>query len=374
MTPTSLALGVVAAVMAVGGTLGTILVLQTSGPTATDNESESSATPPPVQPFEVVEVSTLDDAKLPDGIRPQSIALAPDGSLIVADYYGRRVYRRDRGGNFSLLAGSGEPVAVDGVGAAAGFAGPAGVAVDSAGNVYVADDLAHRVRKIDPQGRVTTLAGGGEFGLGAGSFKDAAGGDARFNLPVAVAVEPSGSLIVVDKDNHRIRRVAPDGRVTTVAGTGATGLVDGPTNSAALSAPSAAYVAADGTLFVTEHGNNAVRRISTDGTVSTVVATAPGALAPPGSGPASGTLSFPTGLVALRDGSLIVADTQAHRLVRILPDGNIEAFAGDGTIGDRDGVGNQARFTTPMAVIAASADSLLIGDLGTGKVKVVDFR
>jgi hypothetical protein len=76
----------------------------------------------------------------------------------------------------------------------------------------------------------------------------------------------------------------------------------------------------------------------------------------------------------LRDGSLIVADTQAHRIVRVLPNGAIEAFAGDGTLGDRDGAGNQARFTTPMALVSSSDESVLVADLGTAKVKVVEFR
>lgn len=144
---------------------------------------------------------------------PQGIALAPDGTLYVADTGNNRIRRINQAGQVSTVAGSSEPGLSDGIGSAARFDHPRGVAVDAGGTLYVADTGNHSIRTITPTGLVSTLAGGGGWGL-----KDGVGATARFKAPEGLEVDSDGTVYVADTQNHRIRTIKPDGTVTTVAG------------------------------------------------------------------------------------------------------------------------------------------------------------
>ncbi|MEI6567677.1 MAG: cadherin-like beta sandwich domain-containing protein [Verrucomicrobiota bacterium] len=165
----------------------------------------------------------------------------------------------------STLAGDGTGGYAEGVGILARFYGPAGVAVDGPGNVYVADRFNYRIRKVSPGGLVTTLAGKGTEG-----FADGAGADAMFNGSVGVAVDGAGNVYVSDVVNSRIRKVTPEGVVSTLAGSGTAGFADGPGVTAQFNTPMGVAVDASGNVYVGDVANNCVRKISPVGDVTTL--------------------------------------------------------------------------------------------------------
>jgi len=158
-------------------------------------------------------------------------------------------------GVVTILAGGATGFA-DGTGAAASFNGLSGITVDAVGNVYVADQLNHAIRKVTPGGVVTTLAGNGSLG-----FADGVGTAARFNSPAGVAVDLSGNIYVTDRGNYRVRKITPSGLVTTLSGSGAQGAADGAGASASFNQPSGITIDAVGNLYVTDLNNQRIRKI-----------------------------------------------------------------------------------------------------------------
>ncbi len=195
---------------------------------------------------------------------PFGVAVDATGTTYVADAGDNNViWRIDQAGSSSIVAGGAEGFA-DGRGRAAAFNTPSGLAVDEGGNLVVADTANHAVRRVTPAGDVVTLAGNGEPGRA-----DGRGPDARFNGPVGVAIAPGRSVIVADTYNDCIRRITPDGQVTTIAGTGP-GYRDGPVEQALFDTPSGVAVDAGGAIFVADTGNDAIRRIDAGGRVTTI--------------------------------------------------------------------------------------------------------
>ncbi len=165
-------------------------------------------------------------------------------------------------GLVSTIAGSGTPGFTDGTGVAASFSQPAGIAVDGAGNLYVADSRNHRIRKITPAGVVTTVADGAP-----GPFADGTGTAAAFNQPMGLAAEADGTVYVADTMNHRIRKVTPGGEVTTVAGSGSPTFADGAGAAASFNQPQGVAVDSTGTLYVADTMNSRIRKIAPVGTI-----------------------------------------------------------------------------------------------------------
>jgi sugar lactone lactonase YvrE len=218
--------------------------------------------------------------------------------------------------NVTTVAGDGAPVFRDG--AQSGFSDPFGVAVAIDGTVYVADaGESNRIRKIAPDGNVTTLAGGSE------GFSDGPTTSASFNTPSGLALGPDGSLFVADTGNNQIRKITRDGQVSTVAGNGKAGYADGPASQAQFNGPIGIAVDKIGNIFVADAYNDRIRTITTDGQVSTVA----GQGTPGYADGDRNTALFdtPCGIVVAND-SLIVADTGNHRLRKIAPDGNVTTF------------------------------------------------
>jgi len=186
---------------------------------------------------------------------PQGVAVDGVGNVYVGDTVNQRIRKITPAGVVTTLAGS-TPGFVDGTGIAAQFNSPYGVAVDGAGNVYVADSSNHRIRKVTPAGVVSTLAGS------TAGFVDAAGIAARFNFPFGVAVDGVGNVYVADNSNHRIRKVTPAGVVTTVAGDGTSGFVDGTGTAARFNFPVGVAVdGAGGNVYVADTNNHRIRHI-----------------------------------------------------------------------------------------------------------------
>lgn len=225
---------------------------------------------------------------------PEAVAVGPSGAVYVADT-GNSTIRTIAAGTVATLAGqAGVTGAADGTGTSALFNQPRALAVDGAGDVYVADTANDTIRRITPAGVVTTLAGQ----AGAAGSADGAGAAARFNAPTGLALDGAGNLYVADSGNHTIRVIAPDGTVSTVAGqAGQPGLADGAGPVARFSGPVAVAVDADGDVYVADRDNSALRVIAAGGTVSTVAL------------PAGSSLAAPGGLALDSAGNLYVSDT-----------------------------------------------------------------
>lgn len=236
---------------------------------------------------------------------PSALAVTPDDALIVANTGAHTIVRVSLDdGSVTTIAGQ-PNVSGRGVGAAnvAGFNGPVGVAVAPAGTIYVADTYNDRICAIDDAGQVRTLAGGTEPG-----FRDGAGTDALFDTPCGLVVARDGALIVADTGNHRIRRVALDGTVTTLAGTGEWGTRDGAPLSVAFAEPTALAWRRDGALAIADAASSTLRLLTfgEQATLSTLAGGFPFGLAD-GAINAS-RLNRPNGLAFTRDDALLIAD------------------------------------------------------------------
>jgi sugar lactone lactonase YvrE len=244
---------------------------------------------------------------------PSAIALGPDGTLVVADTGSHTIKRIEpQTGRVTVVAGTQDKSGfADGAPGDSLFNGPVGVAVSSDGTIFVADSYNDRIRAIDVEGRVRTLAGGEAPG-----YRDAAvGADARFDTPCGISVDTDGSLVVADTGNHRLRRVQLDGVVTTIAGTGTQGVIDGSLSEASFNEPVGVVVDADGTIYVTDSGGSAVR-VCRRGFWRQVYTLAGYANAGLADGALEGArLSRPVGLAVSPDGTLLVADS-GNRLIR----------------------------------------------------------
>jgi hypothetical protein len=288
------------------------------------------------------------DARLAD---PFGVAIGPGGVIYISDGGDSpRIRRIAPDGAVSTLAG-GERGFADGIGAAARFDAPSGLAVDAAGTLYLADTGNNAVRRITPDGSVTTLAGDGAAG-----YRDGPGAQAQFNGPVGVAVDASGRVLVADTYNDRIRAIAQDGTVTTLAGGAVTGLVDGAAADAQFDTPCGVAAGSAGAVLVADTGNSVVRVISPVGIVTTV------------SSPIVDGLRRPVGLVAGSRGEIYVAD-DVGRIVE-LNGGAARTMAGSRS-GFKDGPGGEARFRRLGGLALASPGRLIVADAGNALVRLV---
>ena len=184
---------------------------------------------------------------------PFDIVIDTAGTLYAADYGNHRIRKVTRNAEVSTLAGS-ESGFADGQGSAARFNSPIGIAIDAVGNLYVVDLENHRIRKVTPEGEVSTLAGGEQ------GFADGQGSAAQFYFPFGIAIDAAGNLYVADTGNSRIRKVTPEGEVSTLAGS-EKGFSDGQGSAARFNAPTAIAIDAVGNLYVTDRGNSRIRKI-----------------------------------------------------------------------------------------------------------------
>ncbi len=238
-----------------------------------------------------------------------------------------------------------------------------GVAASPDGSLYLADTGNQRIRRVAPDGVITTVAGTGVFGFSGDGGPATA---AQLFDPQAVAVGSDGSLYIADYDNHRIRRVGPDGIISTVAGTGVGGFGGdgGAAAGARLNGPSGVAVRADGTLFIADSGNHRIRRVWTDGTMSTV--TGDGFFQSTGDGGPAGSaqVAAPTDVALGPDGSLFIAEYGGSRIRQVRPDGIISTVAGTGVegFGGDGGPATEARLARPAAIAVGPDGSLYVAD------------
>ena len=297
------------------------------------------------------------------------IAVGSDDAVYVADAGNNRirVVRPQAGGGtvtwmVQTLAGDGTAAFRDGAGSQARFNNPQGVAIDAGGAVYVADTGNHRIRRIAPDGTVTTVAGDGTAG-----YRNGSGAQARFNAPRGLALDAQGNLYVADTGNSTVRFINGSGEVQTVAGDGTIGINDSP--SAHFNG--LAGVAVDETsvfIYLADSGNHRIRRLDTSGTVITLAGAERGFA----DGDASAArFAEPSGLAMDGSGRIVVADT-INSLVRVVsPDlvisgspSAVTTVAGTGERGLLNGAGNVARFNLPRSVAVSLSSAIIVADSG----------
>lgn len=306
---------------------------------------------------------------------PYGLAIDATGAILLADQNNQRIRKIAPNGTVSTVAGSGMPGRqnggfVDGAAGAARFNQPAGVAVDAAGAIFVADSLNHRIRKLAPDGSVSTLAGG-VAGLGEGR-----GLAARFSSPMDVAVDGAGTLYVADFNGHRIRKIAPDGSVSTLAGSGgvgpnAGGFADGPGAQAQFNQPAGLAVDSEGTVYVADSGNHRIRKIAPNGQVSTLGGGQRGLV----NGPArQARFSSPWRIAFGPGGALYVADSGNAVIRRIAPDGTVSTLAGSGASGTNNGPAGSARFSGPRGLAVSGDGTVYVADFGNNLLRKIVTR
>ena len=291
---------------------------------------------------------------------PSGIAVSTAGNLFVVDQQNHTIRKATSAGVVTTLAGTtGVTGSADGTGSAARFYNPFAIAIDTAENVFVADTYNHTIRKVTSAGVVTTLAGSaGDIGSANGT-----GSAARFNFPFGIAIDTAGNLFVADTENSTIRKVTSAGVVTTLAGSaGASGSADGTGSAARFDDPTGVYADTAGNVFVADTGNHTIRKVTSAGVVTTLAGT------PDVTGSADGTGSAarffnPHGIAESTAGNLFVVDTSNHTIRKVTSAGVVTTLAGSaGNIGSADGTGSAARFNFPFGIAIDTAGNVFVTD------------
>jgi sugar lactone lactonase YvrE len=289
---------------------------------------------------------------------PEAVAADPAGIVYVSDTFNDTIRKIARDGEVTTLAGlAGCPGSADGTGGAARFHHPLGLALDAAGCLYVADWCNNTIRKVTPTGIVTTLAGS----PGHRGTADGAGSAARFFYPQGIALDRESNIYVADSGNDAIRKVTPSGVVTTFAGTcGGGGLADGAGDAAEFYNPRALAIDGKGNLYVADRGNGAVRKITPRGIVTTLTRRD------------GGRFAGISGVTVDRAGNVCVADTDNNAIRQLTPEGAVAALAGSiGESGRADGKGTAARFQTPQGLAMDAEGNVYVADALNSTIRKV---
>ena len=299
--------------------------------------------------------------------QPSGIAVDADGNLYVSDSDSYTIRKISPDGLVSTLGGVAGDHAPGGTNLLnAGFGQSQGLAVDHDGNLYVAEGPVATIRKITPRGQVSVLAGE----LFSGGVADGLAGEARFRFPRDVAVDAAGNVYVADAINHNIRKISPAGMTSTIAGVaGEQGSADGPGSEARFSSPSGIAVDGAGIVYVADAGNHTIRMIGTDGVVSTLAGQA-GEF-----GWADGTADIarfwsPRGIAIDASGTVVVADSQNSRIRTITPEGVVATWAG-AQAGSDDGNGVEAGFNYPQDIAADGSGNVFVADTSNHKIRKI---
>lgn len=296
----------------------------------------------------------------------KGITIDATGNLFVADAGNNRIRKITPAGDVSTYAGNGSMGFQDGDLSTATFSTPSDVVFDSSGNMYVLEAGNNKIRKISTGGLVTTVAGSGGNG-----YEDGVGTSAKFNYPLGFAIDAADNIYVADSENNRIRKVTPAGVVSTLAGQAIFGFNDGVGASAQFRTPSSILVHENGDLYVGDLNNHRIRKVTPEGVVSTVTGVA--------AGDSDGDLATaryrgPSGMVKDSDGNIFVADYANNRIRKITPTGMVSTIAGTSAMGYEDGDGATAAFNGPVDIIIDKNGDLYITDSKNYRIRKITIE
>ena len=315
---------------------------------------------------------------------PTGVAIDASGNMFVTDEVNQRIRKVSPSGIVTTLAGNGTIGFADapsGPGTASIFNNPRGIAVDMSGNVFVTDFGNNRIRRVTPDGAVTTLAGGGNFG--SMGYSDGQGIAAAFNNLEGIAIDASGNIFVADSSNMLIRKLSPPtgltwdspgafidasgnggGIVTTIAGNRTPAFVDGTGTGASLSYPTAITLDASNNILVTDYGNNCIRRVTPGGVVSTIT----------DSNAAVAVFNNPTGVAVDASGNIFVCENVNYCIKKMTANGVISTLAGSGSGGFADaplGPGSAASFYYPYSITADTSGNIFVADALNNRIRKI---
>ncbi len=298
---------------------------------------------------------------------PTGIVVDSKGNIFISDTGNHRIRKMDANGNVTTFAGSGTVGSDDGIGTSASFNYPRRIAIDAHDNIFVADRFNNKIRKIDPQANVTTLAGNG-----VASSVDGPGASATFNYPMGVAVDAAGNVYVADTGSHTIRKIDTNANVTTFAGKRSkSGSADGVGTEAMFYTPTDIAIDKAGNLYVADYNNNLIRKIDENATVTTLAGgTANGWVDASG---ASARFYNPAGLIVDGSGTLYVADRGNHRIRKVDAEGNVTTIAGGSGSGNIDGIGEGATLWYPEGIAMDHKGALIVTNSGSHHIRHLGY-
>lgn len=303
---------------------------------------------------------------------PAGIAVDGSGNFFVADW-GFRVRKVTAQGIVTTVAGNGTfGFSGDGGPATSAEITGRGIAVDAAGNVFIADTDNHRIRKVTPAGVISTVAGTGTPGF---SGDGGSGLAAQLNYPLGVAVDAAGDIWIADTSNQRIRKLTASGIISTVAGNGTSGFGGdgGAASSAELASPTGIALDSSGNILIADYGNNRIRMVNAAGVITTVAGNGVSGKLGDGGLAINAELNQPAGVAADSAGNVFIADSGNQRVREVNSAGMIQNIAGTGTagFGGDGGPATAALLSSPQAVAVDAAGALLIADSNNNRVRKV---
>ena len=287
---------------------------------------------------------------------PQGVVADAQGNVYVADGFNNRIRKITPAGDVTTYAGDGNPGFADGPAATAEFYAPQGIAIDAQGNLYVADIGNNSIRKISTAGVVSTFAGNGTRG-----YVNGAAATAEFNNPQGVAVDATGNVFVADRSNNLIRKITAAGVVSNFAGSGAAYYYNSTTNLSSFNGPKGVAVDASGNVYVADAGNYSIRKITAAGTATTIA----------GSPVQTTIIGSPAGISIDSQGNLYIAD-QGGRILEITTSNILYTLAGTAnTSGYADGNGVVAKFFSPQGVTIDNKGNIYVADYENNLIRKV---
>jgi sugar lactone lactonase YvrE len=306
--------------------------------------------------------------------KPYGVAVDSAGNLFIADGLNHVVRKVSTSGVITTVAGNGYSgySGDGGLAISAQLSTPFGIAIDSTGNLFIADSYNHSIRAVSASsGIITTVAGNGSFGFSGDGGQATS---AQLNYPFGVAVDSAGNIFIADADNHRIRKVSSLGVITTVAGNGSYGFSgdSGAATSAKLNWPNGIAVDSTGSFYIADTSNNRIRKVSAVGIINTIAGDGTTVYDGDGISATSASISVPTGIAVDAAGSLFIAD-QYHSRIRKISSGIIATVAGNGSSGfsGDGGAATLAQINFPYSVAVDSTGNLFIADSNNYRIREV---
>lgn len=298
---------------------------------------------------------------------PSRMAVNAAGEIVLADFNNHSIRKVDTKGNVSTIAGDGTPGMTNGNASVARFARPFGVAIDNSGNIFIADYDNNVIRRISTSNIVSTYAGIGQPG-----FTDGASNSAAFYGPIDVVTDASGNVYVADLNNHAIRRIDTNGNVTTIAGNGTSGFVNAKGTMARFNYPDGLGIDNLGNIIVADLANHAIRKVAPNGEVTTIAGN--GTAGSTDGSLAAARFNFPYDVDLDASGNIYVADDKNHKIRIIKTNNTVGTFAGSGIEGYLNGEGTVARFNDPTGIVVINSELVYVGDTENNRIRIITLK